>query len=87
MVRLHRLFNYQTEKINPAEALVMVLENEGRKFCVLVDEVLGQQQAVIKALDKNFKKVDGVAGATILGDGNISLILDIHGMERMAFSH
>ena len=46
----------------------------------------GQQQAVIKALDDNFKKVDGISGATILGDGRISLILDIHGIQQMAFA-
>ena len=85
LIRLHDLFGLDTERVAPWEALVMVLDNEGRKYCVLVDDVLGQEQAVIKALDRNFRKVDGIDGATILGDGRVSLIIDVTGMERMAF--
>jgi two-component system chemotaxis sensor kinase CheA len=70
---------------NPSEALVVIVESEKRRLGFLVDDVIGEQQAVIKSLDKNFKRVKGVTGATILGDGTISLILDIHGIERMAF--
>lgn len=85
LVRLHNVFNIPTQKTDPSEALVMIVESSARRFGVLVDDVLGQQQAVIKSLDKNFKKVDGASGATILGDGRVSLIVDIHGLEKMAF--
>ncbi len=85
LVRLHELFALPTERTNPWEALVIILESRNRKFAVLVDEIEDEIQAVIKSLEKNYYHVDGTAGATILGNGNISLILDIHGLERMAF--
>jgi len=85
LVRLHRIFGIDTDRIDPWEALVVIVESDRRRFGILVDDVLGQQQAVIKSLDKNFRQVDGAAGATILGDGTVSLILDIHGLEKMAF--
>ena len=86
LVRLHSLFNIDTEKTSPWEALVVIMEtDEGKKFGLLVDDVLGQQQAVIKSLEANLKKIEGAAGATILGDGTISLIIDVHGLEHLAF--
>lgn len=85
LVRLHEVFGIITEKTDPSEALVVIVESNHRRFGILVDDVLGQQQAVIKSLEKNFRKVDGASGATILGDGTISLIIDIHGLEKMAF--
>jgi two-component system chemotaxis sensor kinase CheA len=85
LVRLHQLLNIPTELTDPSQALVVIVESEKRRLGFLVDDVVGEQQAVIKSLDKNFKRVQGITGATILGDGTISLILDIHGIERMAF--
>lgn len=85
LVRLHEVFDIETGRTDPSEALVVIVESAERRFGVLVDDVLGEQQAVIKSLEKNFRQVDGTAGATILGDGTVSLILDIHGLERLAF--
>jgi two-component system chemotaxis sensor kinase CheA len=62
------------------EGLLVVVEADGRRIGLFVDELLDQQQVVIKNLDDNFKQVDGVSGATILGDGTVSLILDIPGL-------
>ena len=86
LVRIYDLFHIPSEKKDPTEALVVVLQSTDSRFGVLVDDVLGQTQAVIKSIDKNFKKVEGTSGATILGNGRVSLILDVHGIERMAFS-
>ncbi len=86
LVRIYELFNIPSDKIDPSDALVVVLQSTDSRFGVLVDDVLGQTQAVIKSIDKNFKKVEGTSGATILGNGRVSLILDVHGIERMAFS-
>ena len=61
------------------ESLVVV-EAEGQKVALFVDDLFGQQQVVIKSLETNFKKVDGVSGATILGDGTVALILDVKGL-------
>ena len=85
LVRLYQLFNIPTEKTDPTQALVIIVQIAKSRYGILVDDVLGQTQAVIKSIDKNFRKVDGTSGATILGDGRVSLILDIHGIERMAF--
>ncbi|HNY64530.1 MAG TPA: chemotaxis protein CheA [Deltaproteobacteria bacterium] len=86
LVRIYDLFSIPSEKTDPTEALVVVLQSTDSRFGVLVDDVLGQTQAVIKSIDKNFKKIEGTSGATILGNGRVSLILDVHGIERMAFS-
>jgi two-component system chemotaxis sensor kinase CheA len=62
----------------------MVVEGEGRRVGLFVDDLLGQQQVVIKSLETNFRRVEGVSGATILGDGSVALILDIPGIIRVA---
>ena len=83
-MRLYEVFDLQPEHKNPAEAILLVLEVEGERVVVMVDEILGQQQVVIKSIEENFRKVDGVAGATILGDGTVGLILDVRGLVRLA---
>ncbi len=86
LVRLHKLFNLETEKTDPAKALIIIIEgSRNKKFGLMVDDIIGEQQAVIKSLDKNFMQLPGTAGVTILGDGNLSLILDIYGLENLAF--
>ena len=55
----------------------MIVEAEGKKTALFVDELLGQHQVVIKSLESNFRKVQGVSGATIMGDGRVALILDV----------
>ncbi|MFN4290875.1 MAG: chemotaxis protein CheA [Permianibacter sp.] len=62
---------------DPTQGLLVVLENEGGRIALLVDELLGQQQVVIKSLESNYRKVDSVAGATIMGDGRVALILNV----------
>jgi two-component system chemotaxis sensor kinase CheA len=69
---------------DPTEALVIVVQNEGEKICLLVDQILGQQQAVIKSLEDNYTYVEGMSGAAILGDGNVAMILDIATIISMA---
>lgn len=86
LVRLYQLFSLPSQKTDPTEALVVVLHGAHSRFGILVDDVLGQTQAVIKSIDKNFRKIDGTSGATILGNGKVSLILDVHSIERMAFN-
>ncbi len=85
LVRLYNIFNIPTEKTDPTEALVVVLQSGEERFGILVDDVLGQTQAVIKSVDKNFRKIEGTSGATILGNGKVSLILDVYGIKRIAF--
>ena len=65
-----------------ANAIMVVVESEGGRVALLVDELIGQQQVVVKNLEANYRKVDGVSGATIMGDGRVALILDIASLVR-----
>ena len=62
----------------------MIVEGDGQHLGLLVDDLMAQQQVVIKSLEVNFKKVEGFSGATILGDGTVALILDISGLIKLA---
>jgi two-component system, chemotaxis family, sensor kinase CheA len=83
VIRLHELFGIQSRAHELHEGLVVVVEGEGRRAGLFVDDLLGQQQVVIKSLDANYGHVDGVSGATILGDGSVALILDLPGLIRI----
>ena len=63
---------------------MVVVEGEGQRAGIFVDELLGQQQVVIKSLETNFRRVDGVSGATILGDGTVAMILDAGGLITLS---
>jgi two-component system chemotaxis sensor kinase CheA len=65
------------------ESLVVVVEGDGRKLALEVEELVGQQQVVVKNLEKNYRRVPGISGATILGDGRVALIADVGGLARM----
>jgi two-component system chemotaxis sensor kinase CheA len=84
ILRLHQMFGVKPRAQALHEGLIMVVEGEGRRVGLFVDELLGQQQVVIKSLETNFRRVDGVSGATILGDGSVALILDVPGLVRVA---
>ncbi len=84
VLRLHQMFGVKPRAQALHEGLIMVVEGEGRRVGLFVDELLGQQQVVIKSLETNFRRVDGVSGATILGDGSVALILDVPGLVRVA---
>ncbi len=80
IVRMHEMFGINVEKKSLEGGLLVVVEGDGKKAGLLVDELLGQQQVVIKSLETNYQRVDGVSGATILGDGTVALILDVDGL-------
>ena len=84
MMRMYDVFSLQPEHTEPTKAILLILETEGERVAVMVDEILGQQQVVIKSMEQNFRKVAGVAGATILGDGTVGFILDVRGMLEIA---
>lgn len=85
VVKLHELFDIKRPAIATQEHdLLVVVEGDGEKIALQVDDLLGQQQAFIKSLETNFKPVTGISGATILGDGTVSLILDAGAIVRMA---
>lgn len=83
LIRLHQLLGVTTQRQNPWETLIIVAENEGIQKCLMVDDLIGKQEIVIKTLGEKLKDLKGVAGATIMGDGKAGLILDIHGIFQM----
>ena len=83
VIRLREAFALGGERCDLTEGLLVVVEAEGTRIGLLVDELLGQQQVVIKSLETNFRQVPGLTGATILGDGTVALILDIPGLLRI----
>jgi two-component system, chemotaxis family, sensor kinase CheA len=87
LVRLHKLYNISTTKTVPWESIVVVVEGAEGKYGVLVDELLGQQQVVIKSLGDRFKNVKGISGSAILGDGKVGLILDVTGVREAFVGH
>lgn len=84
VIRVYQEFNHQAQAKEVKEGLVMVVDNNNQKVGLLVDELLAQQQVVIKSLEDNYAKVPGVSGATILGDGRVALIVDIPGLVTMS---
>jgi two-component system chemotaxis sensor kinase CheA len=80
IVRLHHAFHIEPEHTDLLDSILVIVETEGERVAVMVDELVGQQQVVIKSLEKNFRKVQGIAGATILGDGTVGFILDVRGL-------
>jgi two-component system chemotaxis sensor kinase CheA len=82
IIALHRVFDIAARCTEPSEGILVILESEGMKAALLLDELLGQQQVVVKNLESNYRKVPGISGATILGDGGVSLILDVAMLVR-----
>ncbi|CAN5552105.1 chemotaxis protein CheA [soil metagenome] len=82
IVRLHRRFGIQPRTTSLVEGMLVVVESEGRQFCLFVDEVTGKQEVVIKSLGESFKNIPGIAGCAILGDGRVGLILDMDGISN-----
>jgi two-component system chemotaxis sensor kinase CheA len=85
LIRLYELLGFETSVTDPEEAIIIIIEAGPRKIALMVDDVIGQHQAVIKSLDTNYRRIEGTSGATILGDGRVSIILDVHGIESLAF--
>jgi two-component system chemotaxis sensor kinase CheA len=84
VIRLHEIFGVEPRAHDLHQGLIVIVEGDGRRVGLFVDDLLGQQQVVIKSLETNYGHIDGVSGATILGDGSVALILDLPGIIRRA---
>jgi len=84
IVRLHDLFGVTPRKHDPWEALIVVTECNGQQKGLMIDDLVGKQEVVIKNLGETLEGVKGLSGATILGDGRVGLILDVHGIFEIA---
>jgi two-component system chemotaxis sensor kinase CheA len=84
ILRLYDVLGVRPRVTDPTQSLLVIVENGRSQVALLVDELVGQHQVVIKSLEANYQRVDGVSGATIMGDGRVALILDVPGLVRMA---
>ncbi len=82
LIPLYQIFNIEPSFTDPSQGLVVILESDGKKAALFVDDLIGQQQIVVKNLESNYRKVAGISGATILGDGGVALIVDVAALLR-----
>jgi two-component system, chemotaxis family, sensor kinase CheA len=80
-------FEIKDHSVMSNDGLLTIVEGDNKKIAILINELLGQQQVVIKSMESHYKLMQGVSGATILGDGRVSLILDVVGLARRSASH
>jgi two-component system chemotaxis sensor kinase CheA len=86
VIVLHEIFGIQSAATNFTQGIMIVLDADGTKAALFVDALVGQHQVVIKSLENNYRRVAGVSGATIMGDGHVALILDVSALAAMAKS-
>jgi len=84
VVAVHEALDVKGAKTQLKETIAVIVQGEGRRYALLVDDLIGQQQVVVKNLETNYRKVPGVSAATILGDGSVALILDIADLHRLS---
>lgn len=84
VIAIHEVLDVDNAITDPTKSIAVIVQGEGRRYAMLVDELIGQQQVVVKNLEDNYRKVPGVSAATILGDGSVALILDITGLHRLS---
>jgi two-component system chemotaxis sensor kinase CheA len=82
VIALHEVLNVRPKATELERGIMVIVESEGCKSAMYVDDLLGQHQVVIKSLESNYRKVPGVSGATIMGDGRVALILDVEALVR-----
>jgi two-component system chemotaxis sensor kinase CheA len=82
LIPLYQIFHIEPTYTDPSQGLVVILESDGKKAALFVDDLVGQQQIVVKNLESNYRKVAGISGATILGDGGVALIIDVAALLR-----
>ena len=81
IVKLHEVMDIGGAKVKSDEAILVLIETTKTRFALQVDDLIGQQQVVIKSLEQHYRRVPGVAGATIMGDGSVALILDVESLS------
>ena len=86
VIVLHEIFGIQPASANLTQGIMVILDADGTRAALFVDALVGQHQVVIKSLENNFRRVAGISGATIMGDGHVALILDISALAAMAKS-
>ncbi len=83
LVELWNVFEVQNAKTDATQGIVVILQSAGRRYALLVDQLIGQHQVVVKNLESNYRKVPGISAATILGDGSVALIVDVSALQAL----
>ncbi|WP_061794717.1 chemotaxis protein CheA [Serratia ficaria] len=83
LVELYRVFQVENAKTDATQGIVVILQSAGRRYALLVDQLIGQHQVVVKNLESNYRKVPGISAATILGDGSVALIVDVSALQTL----
>ena len=83
LIELHRVFDVAGAQTHPTQGILVIVQADDSRFALLVDELLGQHQVVVKNLETNYRKVPGISAATILGDGSVAFIIDVGAMPRI----
>lgn len=83
LVELFHIFDVEGAKTDATQGIVVILQSAGRRYALLVDQLIGQHQVVVKNLESNYRKVPGVSAATILGDGSVALIVDVSALQAL----
>lgn len=83
LIALYQVLSLEPEVTDPEKGILVVVESSSGKMALFVDELISQQQVVIKSLETHYRKVEGISGATIMGDGRVALILDIDKLAKM----
>ncbi|MFP2239849.1 chemotaxis protein CheA [Pseudescherichia vulneris] len=83
LVELWKVFDVQGAKTEATQGIVVILQSAGRRYALLVDQLIGQHQVVVKNLESNYRKVPGISAATILGDGSVALIVDVQALQGL----
>jgi two-component system chemotaxis sensor kinase CheA len=83
LVELRRVFDVQGAEPDLGRSIAVIVQAAGARFALLVDQLVGQHQVVVKNLETNYRKVAGISGATILGDGSVALIVDVAALQRL----
>lgn len=83
LIELHRVFDVAGAQTHPTQGILVIVQADDKRFALLVDELLGQHQVVVKNLETNYRKVPGISAATILGDGSVAFIIDVGAMPRI----
>lgn len=83
LVELWKLFDVEGAKTQATQGIVVILQSAGRRYALLVDQLIGQHQVVVKNLESNYRKVPGISAATILGDGSVALIVDVSALQNL----
>jgi two-component system chemotaxis sensor kinase CheA len=83
LIELHRVFDVSGAQTHPTQGILVIVQADDSRFALLVDELLGQHQVVVKNLETNYRKVPGISAATIVGDGSVAFIVDVGAMPRI----